>query len=393
MKYISFKYCICILVITIFTVGLCAVSVSETLEQVINPKKVNNNWVSDMANVIGDSEKQSLNATISQLEKKTSAEIAVVTVRNTGNLIPKDFATKLLNLWGIGKKDKDNGVLVLLATDDRRIEVETGYGVEGLLPDGKIGGILDNNVVPEFKQGEFGKGLLAGVQAMADVIAKGESAESQPVPAEPVHLRSSFLGWIIVFVWIVFLSGFVTLAIYIIRRSRVRYCKQCGQKMRRLTEEQDDAYLSYDQRVEEGLGSVNYKVWRCDSCQISTIERSIRHLSKYEDCPKCKHRTVYVSSYVLKEPTYEREGLEEIKRVCRFPKCDYSDVEDRETPRRIRPSTATAITASTIALSSESSGSGGSSGGFNGSSSGGGSSGGGSFGGGSSGGGGAGRSW
>ncbi len=365
-----------VLIMLVCAVSLCRESTGETLDKVINPRKAYNGWVSDMAGVIDAETKQRLNALIDQLERQTTAEIAVVTIRRTDDLTPKEFATELLNRWGVGKKGTDNGVLVLLVMESRRIEVETGYGVEGVLPDGKVGEILDTYATPRFKQGDFGGGLFAGVRAMAEVIAGEQLGDVSPQPAPRTSARGRFnpLAW---------LFGFGALVLAMLgyvgwRRSQIRHCPHCNRRMRRLDEVQDDAYLSASQKFEEELGSVDYRVWRCDECQTCKIERVVRWSTSYEDCPQCGNRTLYLKSYTLREPTYEREGEEEITRTCRFAGCTYHRRELRRIPRRQRP-TPPPISSSSWGSSGSSSGGGGSSGG--------------SFGGGSSGGGGAGRSW
>jgi len=361
---------------------------AETLAEIDNPRQLRNEWVSDMAGVLDSQTEQQLNGLITWLEQQTSAEMAVVTVRNTADSPPREFATELLNRWGIGKADQDNGILILLVMDTRRIEVETGYGIEGLLPDGKIGAILDAQVIPHFRQGDFGGGLLAGVEAMTEVIAGKKPPFSLPspvtdVPTSDISARHSFsLTPLILFIVM------LTVVVLLVARSRIRYCPQCRKRMRLLTEEQDDAYLSSAQRFEEQLGSLDYRVWRCDDCLTCRVEpRRGRSGRVYENCPECGHRTVYVKSASLREATYERRGLVEITRICRFPRCSYHHTEQRTTARLIR-------TSHRRRSSGRRGGGGGfGGGGFGGGGFGGGSFGGGSFGGGSSGGGGAGRSW
>lgn len=379
--------------VILFFMMLCLTSFGETPQEVINPKQAYNKWVSDMADVISDEDESQINDLIDQLEKNTSAEIAVVTIKNSGDITPKDFATELFNLWGIGKKGKDNGVLVLLVMDARRIEVETGYGTEGVLTDGKVGEILDNYVIPRFKEGDFGKGILDGVQAIIKTIESDVSDTFQPSPSNEVVPERQESSPIVVFLQIFFVFVMplmiLLIAVLVIRRSYVRYCKKCGKKMRRLSESADDAYLSVDQRIEEGLGSIDYCVWRCDNCQTLEIKPIIKYFGGYENCPKCGHRTLYVTEHTIREPTFERDGLEEVIRSCKHPKCNYKDKNQHKIPRRKRSNIAPLLiyTASQLSKgSSRSSGFGGwgsSEGGF----------GGGSFGGGSSGGGGAGRSW
>jgi len=360
----------------------CQESNGESLEQVINPRTSQNLWLSDMAGVIDSNVESQINSLINKLEQQTSAEIAVVTIQKTDGSTPKDFATNLFSFWDIGKKDKDNGVLILLVMEERRIEVETGYGAEGVLPDGKVGAILDEYAIPRFKEGDFGGGLLSVVKAMADVL----SGEPIDTLSSAKAKRGIGISGIIKILLPLVLAALI---IYGIRRSRVRHCKECGKRMRRLTEEQDDAYLSPSQKFEEGLGSVDYRVWRCDDCQINKIETRMLPFRNYKKCPKCEHQTLYIKSRTIKNPTYIEEGLKEIIEECRFPKCGYKNINRQIIPKLVQQrsgSFSSGMVIGTIlgsASGRRSSGGGFRSGGFSG----------GSFGGGSSGGGGAGRSW
>ena len=107
---------------------------AESIESVVNPKHANNTWVSDMASVLDSSTEQRLNTLLNNLERDTGAEMAVVTIRQTDGATPKQFASRLFKRWGIGKKSSDNGVLMLLVLEARRIEVETGDGMSSILP-------------------------------------------------------------------------------------------------------------------------------------------------------------------------------------------------------------------------------------------------------------------
>lgn len=103
--------------------------------------------------------------------------MAIAIVSAVAPLDSKTYAVKLFEKWKIGKKGKDNGLLVLLAMDEKRIEIEVGYGLEGAINDAKAGAILDKYVVPYFKQGQFGEGLYNGAVALADEIAKTAGQE------------------------------------------------------------------------------------------------------------------------------------------------------------------------------------------------------------------------
>src|SRR5262249_43248224 len=140
--------------------------------------------VSDFAGVIDPATRQQLTGLLQELKAKTGAEIAVVTVATTQPLTAFDYALKIAETWKPGAKDKDNGVVFLVATKDHKMFIVTGYGVEGVLPDGKVGAIQDEYIVPYFKQGDYARGILAGTRVMASLIAQeyGVSLTGVQVP-------------------------------------------------------------------------------------------------------------------------------------------------------------------------------------------------------------------
>lgn len=139
------------------------------------PKPVG--YVNDFANIIPEKTRQDLESLCREVEQKTGAEIALVTVETVGDEHPDEYANKLFETWGIGKKGKDNGVLLFNAVKERRLRIEVGYGLEGILPDGIAGDILRDYVVPHYRKYHYGEGLLAGTRAIAGVIAKDAGIE------------------------------------------------------------------------------------------------------------------------------------------------------------------------------------------------------------------------
>lgn len=158
------------------------------IEDVPNPRVEYGGWVTDMADLLSAETESKLNQTISDLEAKNGTEIAVVTVQETSpSPTPKDFTTTLFNTWGIGKAEQDNGVLFLVSKGDRRVEIETGYGIEPILPDAKVGDIINTEITPKYKQGDFDGGTIAGVNAL--VSALGSEVVAQ-VPQDSVPVTS-----------------------------------------------------------------------------------------------------------------------------------------------------------------------------------------------------------
>ena len=128
--------------------------------------------VNDFAGVIPAESRQTMEALSREVLQKTGTAIVVATVATVGDSEPDEYANRLYEAWGIGKKGEDKGVLIFLAVQERRVRIETGYGVEGILPDGLTGSILDTYALPYFKKGDYGGGLSAAQTAVAQIIAK-----------------------------------------------------------------------------------------------------------------------------------------------------------------------------------------------------------------------------
>jgi uncharacterized protein len=135
------------------------------------------NLVHDCVGVFSAAQRADLESFLRSTERATTAEIAVVVVPTIGDTDIDTAAEKLFSFWGIGKKDKDNGLLLLAAIEDRKIRIEVGYGLEGALPDAKTGRILDEQVIPRFKEQKFAEGLIAGAVVLAGVVARESNAE------------------------------------------------------------------------------------------------------------------------------------------------------------------------------------------------------------------------
>ena len=132
-------------------------------------------YVTDAAGVLGDETRAKLEAFLDQVEKKTGAQFAVLTVKTTAPLEPADYKTKVFERWKIGQKGKDNGLLLLIAMDEHKIVFETGYGLEGVLPDGLEARIVRQRMVPAMRQNDVDGAVVAGVQSAAARIAADQN--------------------------------------------------------------------------------------------------------------------------------------------------------------------------------------------------------------------------
>ena len=129
-------------------------------------------YVSDFAGVLSDQQKMRIESFSAELEKKTTAQMAVLTISSVKPDTIEQYAVNLFEKWGIGKKGEDNGVLLLVAVSDRDLRIEVGYGLEGALTDATSKIIIERYIVPYFKQGLYGEGIDSGVSAIISVIAK-----------------------------------------------------------------------------------------------------------------------------------------------------------------------------------------------------------------------------
>jgi len=165
-------------------------------------------YVSDFAGLLSASGKNRLETQLSSVEKETGAEIAVVTVKSLDGMSIEDYASRLFEKWGIGKKDKDNGVLFLTASDERKVRIEVGYGLEAIITDARAGRILDNEVLPAYKRGDYEAGIIAGVNAIEGYIRSGvppgSDEEAYSGPSEDL----GFFG--LIFIGFIFLSYLVS---------------------------------------------------------------------------------------------------------------------------------------------------------------------------------------
>jgi len=128
--------------------------------------------VNDFASLIPEREERMMGNICREVLQKTGTAIVIATVDTVGDSDYETYANQLYANWGIGKKGEDKGVLIFLTKKERKIRIETGYGVEGILPDGLVGQIRDDYIVPSLKKGDYGKGLLNGTIALSQIITR-----------------------------------------------------------------------------------------------------------------------------------------------------------------------------------------------------------------------------
>lgn len=153
--------------------------------------------VNDFAGLLSPAEQGKLNERCRRLRERTGAQLAVVTLRSLQGGQIDDFTVRLFERWGVGEAERDNGLMLLVAIDDRKARIEVGYGLEPILPDALAGRILDQQLFPAFREQRYGDGLIAAVNRIAEIIERGEPARPEEadnrMPAEGLACFLPFL--------------------------------------------------------------------------------------------------------------------------------------------------------------------------------------------------------
>lgn len=137
--------------------------------------------INDFADLLTDAEERTLSDLAEAVDGETTAEIAVATVTSLDGMSVEEYANRLFAQWGIGQADKDNGVLILVAPNEREMRIEVGYGLEEVLPDGLAGQIIRESFTPAFRDGEYARGILDGTSRVAAIVRR-----NQPLTADQI---------------------------------------------------------------------------------------------------------------------------------------------------------------------------------------------------------------
>jgi len=154
--------------------------------------------VVDDAGILSAAARERLEAVLAKHEATTTNQVAVLTVRSLGSDSVEGFAVKVFSTWKLGQKGKDNGVLLVVAPEERRMRIEVGYGLEGALTDGIAGTILRSTLTPRFKAGDYDGGIEGGIGAILDVLEgreyTGAAGAATETPAKSGSSSSGFLN-------------------------------------------------------------------------------------------------------------------------------------------------------------------------------------------------------
>ena len=172
-------------------------------------------FINDYTNTLAAQDREALESLVADIEKETSSEIAVAIINSLEGRSIEDYANEVFNKWGIGKKGKDNGVLILVSMSDRKMRIEVGYGLEPVLPDAVCGRIIRNIMAPRFREGNYYGGISEAIAAIRKSI-KGEPPSSVSGSSDRMKILLFLAGWhafLILFAFLLF--GIVGIIAYL----------------------------------------------------------------------------------------------------------------------------------------------------------------------------------
>jgi uncharacterized protein len=302
--------------------------------------------------------------------ERAGAELGVLIISSTDGEVPRAYATKAFNEWKLGTASANNGIILMVAKDDRKVELVLGDGVDTADTRRVAQTIIDEQILAKFRAGNFESGVLAGSEAAAkQILGLGSSPNvtQQPVAGSKTTKDrevSDGAAWGFLAGAAAVIAGFFTLLFRVLRskiprfgRRRPRKCPTCTRPMELLDERADDAKLTKGQLAEERVGSVDYDVWVCPIDQSTQVARYGKFFNKYDSCPKCNAQTKSSHQSVLSQPTHHSTGVSQVDERC--ANCDFRNIYTGV----IAQLTSSSSTSSFHSSSSSSSSSSGSSGG------------------------------
>lgn len=362
----------------------CLQAATYTVDDVPNVQTLDyHKHLSNPDGILSPTANARIDSLLFDVRRHTSAEVAVVVVDDIEPGDIDEFATDLFTKWGLGKKDKDNGVLMVLAKDRRQVTIRTGYGAEGIMPDVICSHIIRHIMTPRLKKGEYDMAVVDAVTEIhriaTDPVAaaelKSQILDRQNTPSEglfSLYVTIALLASAVMLIWVIgYCIGhrrqsdyekyvestgaqrilwiatalFIGIpivasgALWLLRRhwrEHPRKCHNCGAQMRKLDEDTDNRYLTRAQDLEERIKSVDYDVWLCPKCGETDIYTFVNPTSGYRICSNCHAHTLKLTgTRIVRQPTYRAEGLGEKQYVC--INCHHTESKPYTLPRKEQP--------------------------------------------------------
>ncbi|GMV99855.1 MAG: hypothetical protein AMXMBFR84_09940 [Candidatus Hydrogenedentota bacterium] len=322
--------------------------------------------LNDFAGIIRSEHAEQIRDLAGQLRESTGIQAVVVTIQSiggygTGDPAIEPFATKLFNAWGVGRAERNDGVMLLVSVDDRAVRIEVGSGYGNRL-DRLMQGIIDREIIPAFKRGDYSTGILEGTLALCGALETEGTAATQDSPAAPAESpvleveatdpsvpvleapvavprtsreessiasrqrvrthRPSDSDWGLTAVLTLLVggSGAALVGLFLVRSNR---CPHCKRDLVLLDPGTDHERLDDGQQLEERLNTVDYQFFRCPQCGYETMAKRRRFFSSYGACPQCSYRTLKQEQRILSHPTRHSTGTKVVTQDCEH--CSYHD--------------------------------------------------------------------
>ena len=317
-------------------------------------------FTSNPDGILSPAAQTAVDSIMQQIRRTTSAEAVVVVVDDFDSSDIDTFANDLFTLWGLGKSDLDNGLLIVVAKDARKAAIRPGYGLEGVLPDAVCSRILRNEMFPRFRENDFDGGVVAASRKVAQILTD-PSARDEILSSEAdtdfagrnggsgdpfvtylwlagivavlmllflavktysvrklsrydkynalVRLRMPYIMLAFIGIGIPAIAAVILLVMLHHWRNGVHKCPNCGTRMKKVDEVHDNDYLTPAQDLEEKVGSVDYDVWLCPACGETDIFPYVNTSSPLIECSNCHaHTAKFYRDRIVKKATTLREG-------------------------------------------------------------------------------------
>ena len=289
--------------------------------------KAKDSYVNDFANLLTAKDAITIRTALAKLRDGAGVQAVVVTIRSihgygTGDQTIESFATNLFNKWGIGNRERNDGVLILVAVKDQKVRIELGSGYGGGY-NAQMQGVIDRQMLPNFKDKNYSLGILEGTDSVVQILS-GRAAPTAlplaPTPQPTVWNTSasptSDSAGALLFLGIAGVAIAAVIGLILRARLGKRRCPSCRIDMARLYGGAEDQYLDDDQKLEKSLGSVDYQVWQCPKCGSHDLQSQYRWLSSFAGCHSCGYRTMKVGEMITVHPTEFSTGEKQIDKEC-----------------------------------------------------------------------------
>lgn len=308
-------------------------------------------FVNDFANILDEQAEERITQALTELQQSRDVEMTVVTIESISNYgfdgEIEPFATGLFNTWALGDATRNDGIMILVAIQDRTMRIELGAGYpEHLNKTAKT--IIDEIMIPQFKNGNFASGIEKGVYEASGLIRLDGSIDTN----YQSYLNSSysnnegesktplitFFQWAAGILASIFGSIFGIFRLNKWRRERPRHCPRCKGAMELLPDDREDHHLSTGQQSEERLNSVQYDVWYCPVDETVQICDYQKWFSSYCKCKFCNNKTLGSDSETIRRATEYSTGTSRVTFTCEH--CSKSWTEMHTIPQITRSSSS-----------------------------------------------------